>query len=395
MTRRLASRLGLVAPSPTVAVKAEADRLRREGVDVVDFGPGEPDLASPPEVKRAGIAAIEDDFTHYTPSAGIFELRQALAEHYSGRASSTIAAHEVAVGAGGKSVLFNLMLGMVNPGDEVLVPSPYWVSFPEQIRLAGGTPVIVPMDPAEGFTLRAGPLAKAAGPATRAIILNAPNNPSGAVLPRDEAERLVDLVVERDLWLVSDDTYESFVYDEDDRISLLEYRDRLGERLVFVSAFSKTWAMTGWRIGYAIAAKPVIDALLKIQSHDTTQACSVSQKAALAALKTAAVDAPRSTIETYRARRDAFVGGLNLVPGVSCEQPRGAFYAFPDVSGLMRRRGLASAAELCAALIREKAVAAVPGEAFGVDAHVRFSYATDDETLSVGLARLTDFAGSG
>ncbi|MDH3283252.1 MAG: aminotransferase class I/II-fold pyridoxal phosphate-dependent enzyme, partial [Acidobacteriota bacterium] len=254
--------------------------------------------------------------------------------------------------------------------------------------------VVVPMDPGEGFTLRAEPLEKAIGPATRAVIVNSPNNPSGAVLPRDEAERLVDLVVERDLWLISDDTYESFVYDEADKGSLLDYRDRLGERLVFVSAFSKTWAMTGWRIGYAIAAKPVIAALLKIQSHDTTQACSISQKAALAALTSAAVDAPRKTIETYRARRDSFVAGLNRVPGVRCELPRGAFYAFPDVSGLMRRRGLASSAELCAALIRDKAVATVPGEAFGVGSHVRFSYATADRTLEEGLARLSAFAGS-
>lgn len=395
MSPRLASRLGLVSTSPTIAVKMEADRLRREGVDIVDFGPGEPDLASPEEVKRAAVEAIEQDFTHYTAAAGIHELRAALARHYSDQAGVEVAAEEVLVGAGGKSVLFALMLSLVNPGDEVIVPVPYWVSFPDQVKLAGGTPVLAAMDPGDGFTLSVDALRRAITPATRAIILNSPNNPSGAVLPPGDVEALVDLVVEHDIWLVADDTYESFVYDEADRCCLLASRERLDGRLAFVSAFSKTWAMTGYRIGYAIASAGLIKALLKVQSHDATQACSISQRAALAALSGPALDVPARTTQLYRERRDLLVAGLNGLPGVECPLPRGAFYAFPDVRGLMRARGVESSAELCRQLIVEQAVAAVPGEAFGIDGHIRLSYATSTENIELGLERLRVFAGRG
>jgi aspartate aminotransferase len=388
----MASRLGLVATSQTIAIKMEADRLRREGCDIVDFGPGEPDLPSPEAAKAAAVRAIEEDFTHYVAAAGLHELRTGLARYYAEQWGQPVRAEEVIVGNGGKGVLFAAMLALVNPGDEVIVVSPYWVSFPEQVRLAGGTPRFVAMSSEDGFTLRAGPIAEAVNPATRMIIINSPSNPSGAILPREEARALADLVVEHDLWLVSDETYEALVYEPGDRASMLELRDRLGDRLVFVSAFSKTYAMTGWRVGYGIAAPEVVKAMVTVQSHDTTHAASVSQRAALAALEQAG-DAPAAMLEEYRARRELVVDGLNDIPGIRCPRPRGAFYAMPDVRGLMERRGCASARELARVLISEQAVATVPGEAFGVDGHLRISYATSRERIEEGLARLRRFAG--
>jgi aspartate aminotransferase len=387
----MASRLDLVQPSPTLAVAAEADKLKRTGAAVLDFSLGEPDLPSPAAVKAAGVKAIEDNFTHYTAAAGILELRQAIAASYAVRLGAPVKPQEVLVGPGAKAVLFAATLALVNPGDDVVIVAPYWVSFPEQVRLAGGRPVFAHTKGEDGFTIRAAAIEEALTPATRVVIVNAPSNPTGGVLPREEAEKLVRLIVERDLWLVSDETYEAFVYDPADQISLLSYRDRLGERLILVSAFSKTWAMTGWRVGYAIAAESVIKGLQTVQSHDATQAASMSQKAALAAL-TAAADAPRLMLEEYRARRELLVAGLACIPGVRCVPPRAAFYAFPDVTGLMKRRGLPDSVALAAALLKEQAVATVPGEAFGAPGHIRISYAASREAISLGLERFKRFA---
>lgn len=391
MTRRMASRLGLVSTSPTIALKIEADRLEREGRNVVDFGPGEPDLPTPEPAKRAAIRAIEEDFTHYTPAAGIHELRAEIASYYAARTGATIAPDEVIAGVGGKSVLYAAMMALVNPGDDICIVAPYWVSFPEQIRLAGGSPVIATTDVADGFSIRASAIEQALTPSTTMIILNSPCNPSGGVLPREEAEAIVDLAIARDLWVVSDETYEALVYDPADQVSLLEYRDRLGERLLYVSAFSKTWAMTGWRLGYGIGAKSVIKSLLTIQSHDTTHPASIAQRAGVAALREAA-DAPAQMLAKYRVRRDMIVEGLNRIPGIHCPVPRGAFYAYPDVRELVARLGLGTSFELSRRLLADEAVATVPGEAFGTSGYLRFSYATAEETIREGLSRVLRFA---
>ncbi|GAB4375889.1 MAG: pyridoxal phosphate-dependent aminotransferase [Acidobacteriota bacterium] len=393
MPRRLASRLSLVGASQTMAVKAEADRLRREGRQVIDFGPGEPDLPTPEAAKQAARRAIDDDFTHYTAAAGIHELRAALATYYAERSGQPVGPEEVLVGAGGKSLLFAAMLALLNAGDEVVVVAPYWVSFPEQIRLAGGTPLFARTRAEDGFAIRTEQIAEALTPATVAVIVNSPSNPSGGILPPSEIEQLVELCRERDLWLISDETYEALVYDPQDRSSLLSWRRRLDGRLLYVSAFSKTWAMTGWRIGYAIADAEVVRAMLTVQSHDTTHASSISQRAALAAL-VEAPQAPQRMLEIYRARRDLMVEGLNRIPGIRCPVPRGAFYAFPDVRELAERRGLDSSRALGEALIRECGVATVPGEAFGAPGHLRLSYATAEELIREGLERIARFAGA-
>ncbi len=393
MARRFASRLSLVGASQTMAVKAEADRLRRAGREVIDFGPGEPDQPTPEPAKAAAVRAIGADFTHYTSAAGIHDLREALARHYAERSSQSIGADEVLVGAGGKSLLFAAMLALVNAGDEVVVVAPYWVSFPEQVRLAGGTPVFARTRAEDGFTIRAEAIEAALTPASVAVIVNSPSNPSGGILPPEEIARLVELCRDRDLWLISDETYEALVYDPADRASLLEFRDRLGGRLLFVSAFSKSWAMTGWRVGYAIGDRELIRAMLTVQSHDATHAASISQSAALAALERAA-DAPRQMLEIYRCRRDRMVEGLNRIAGIRCPVPRGAFYAFPDVRELAARTGLDSSRALSEALVRECAVATVPGEAFGMPGHLRLSYATSEALIDEGLARIARFAGA-
>lgn len=391
MVRRIASRLGLVSPSPTVAMAAEAARLKAQGIPVLDFSVGEPDLPSPEPVKRAGIRAIEQDFTHYTPAAGIPPLRAALAERYASRFGRTIETNQVMVGPGAKSVLFSAMTALVNPGDDVVIVAPYWVSFPEQVKLAGGNPVYARADAADGFTIRAAAIEEVLTPATRMIILNAPSNPTGGVLPHAEAEKIARLAVERDLWVVSDETYEAFVYDGADNASMMSFAELLGDRLLLVAAFSKTWAMTGWRVGFAIGAAPVIAALLTVQSHDATQAASMSQKAALAAL-TEAADAPAEMLAEYRERRALVLSLVETIPGLRCLPPQGAFYVFPDVTGLLAAKGLPDAVALSTALLREKALAFVPGEAFGAPGYMRISYATSRETIRQGMERLREFA---
>lgn len=389
--RQLSSRLGRVTPSATLAMKAEADRLRREGRDVIDFGPGEPDFDTPALASRAGVRAIESGFTHYTSPAGVDELRQAIASRYSAQSGVAIDASEVLVGAGGKPILFAAALALIEPGDDVAIFSPYWVSFPDQVKLAGGNPVFVPTRGDDGFTLRAAALRTALTPATRVVIVNAPCNPTGGLLPPAEAEAIAQLAVERDLWVISDETYELFVYGDASQASFLSYRAILGERLIFVSSFSKTFAMTGWRVGYSIAAPAVTKAMLTVQSHDTTQAPSMSQQAALAALREAS-EAPAAMLAAYEQRRRLVVDALQRMPGVALVPPRGAFYAFPDVRELCARAGIPSSSELCRRLLAEESVATIPGEAFGAPGFLRISYATSEQNLHEGLNRMSGFA---
>jgi aspartate aminotransferase len=389
MTRRLASRLSRVSPSATLALKAEADRLRLEGRDIVDFGPGEPDFDTPRAAREAGVQAIQQGFTHYTTPAGIPELRRAIGrQHASGDQVGALGPEEVLVGAGGKSILFAAAMALVEADDEVVIFAPYWVSFPDQVRLAGGQVRFAACEPELGFAMTARSLEAVLSPRTRMVIINSPCNPTGAVISPHEAQLIAELVVARDLWLVSDETYALFVYDAADRFSWLSLRDQLGERLIVAGSLSKTYAMTGWRVGYALAAPAVIQALLTIQGHDTTQAASISQRAALAALQLCSAD-PHQMLAEYAGRRQLVVEALQAIPGVRLIPPRGAFYAFPDVRELMLTRGYRSSEEFCSALLAEHGVALVPGEAFGAPGFVRLSYATSIDRLTEGLARMT------
>jgi aspartate aminotransferase len=387
---RLSSRVGRIGESATLRVSRRAAGLRAQGVDVVDLGAGEPDFASPPVAVEAARRALAEGFTKYTPSNGIPELRGALAARFRDTYGAPWQARDVVVTVGAKAALFELALALLDPSDEVVIPTPCWVSFPEQIRFAGAEPVEVPLEAGDGFRVRAEPLIEAMTDRTRAVLVNSPSNPTGGVIGEADLERLVAACAERGVVLIADETYERFVY-AGEHASAARLAARHPETVVLVGSFSKTYAMTGWRIGYVFGPPEVIAAVGNVQSHATSNPTSFAMVGAVSALAEAEPDVERM-IATYRKRRAFLIPRLNELPGVSCEPPAGAFYAFPRVAGAYRDgcRGSIAFAE---ALLEEAAVAVVPGEAFGDDDHVRISFACSTETLERGLERMRAFLG--
>jgi aspartate aminotransferase len=388
---RLSKRVSGVKASPTFRVKAEAQRLRESGVDVLDFGPGEPDFDTPAAIREAAKQALDRGDTHYGPTAGNAELRRALAGYSSERHGGGWSPSEVVVGVGGKGVLYLLMQALVDPGDEVLVFAPYWVSFPEQVRLAGGEPVALPTDATRGFVPDPAVAAGRIGPRTRAIILNSPSNPTGAVIPRQVLAEFADLAARQDLLLIADETYDRFVYPGHEFASCSELRERAGGRVVVVNSFSKTYAMTGWRVGFGLGPEELIAAVARIQGHDVSHPTSFVQTAALAALELD--DAPvRAMLEEYTRRRQRILDGLATIPGMELLPPGGAFYVFPSVKELCRQKGCATSKELVERILLDARVASVPGEAFGAEGFLRLSYALSVPRIDEGIARLRAFA---
>ncbi|MBI3940278.1 MAG: pyridoxal phosphate-dependent aminotransferase [Acidobacteria bacterium] len=385
---KLSGRVQKLEISPTTAVLQEANQLKRQGIDVIDFGPGEPDFSTPENVKEAAHQAIRENFTKYTEVGGILPLKQALADKYKKDWGAGYDAAEIIVCAGGKQALFNLALALFEEGDEVVIPAPYWVTFPEQVRLAGAVPVVAPVPEHERFILRAAMLEPVLTSRTRAIIVTSPNNPTGAVIPEEEVRRLVKLVRERGLLLISDETYEHFSYQTDRAFSASALRDEALQELIIVGAVSKTYAMTGWRIGYALGPRAIIAAATNIQSHATSNPASISQKAALEAI-TGDQGSVKVMKAEYRRRRDFAHAALAKVPGVSCDLPDGAFYLFPNVSRYLRGEVRDSAA-FAGFLLREARVAVVPGSAFGAEGYIRISYATSMELLAEGIRRIEE-----
>jgi aspartate aminotransferase len=385
---KLSRRVQEITPSATLQAKADADKARRAGIDVIDFGPGEPDFDTPAPIKDAAKRALDENFTHYVDTAGIPELRAGIAQRYRRDHGTDYSPSEVMVGCGGKNVLFLLAQAAFGPGDRVALYAPYWVSFPDQIRLAGATPLFLPAREEDGFIPRAADLerALAEGP-IRAVILNSPCNPTGAVLPPEEVARFADLAARHDLLLVSDETYEFFHYDEAPYASFASQAARLRGNLALVGSFSKSYAMTGWRVGYALGPQDLIGAMTKIQSHDASHTASFSMRGAVAALE---VDAAvlEGMREEYRRRRDLMLEGLARVEGIRCLTPRGAYYVFPNMRGFMRRFGLSTSGDLARALLRGIGLAVVPGSAFGVDGYLRLSYAVREDRIREGLERL-------
>jgi aspartate aminotransferase len=389
---RLARRLEVVSVSPTLAVMMEAKALRAKGVDVVDFGPGEPDFNTPANIKEAGRKAIADNLSHYVETAGLPELRRAVVERYRRLYDAAWDETEVITGVGGKNVLFLLAMSLFDPGDRVALFAPYWVSFPEQVRLCGALPVILPCEPtAAGPVPRAKALEPHAGK-VKAVILNSPCNPSGTVIPANEVARFAEFAARTGAMLISDETYDAFHYDAAPFASCAAHRARLGDRLVLVNSLSKTYAMTGWRVGYALGPRDVIDAMKKVQSHDATHTAAMAQAAALEAIR-GPQDSVAAMREEYRRRRDALVPALNRIRGIACPMPDGAFYVFPEVGGAMRALGCATSVEFARRLMSEIGVATVPGEAFGVPGHLRVSYALAPERIREGVARLARLLG--
>jgi len=386
----LADRLKTLAPSPTLAMQAKAKAMRAQGIDVISFGAGEPDFDTPRRIKDAAVRAIEQGQTKYTEVGGVPELRAAVCQKFKRDNGLDYTPDEVTVSCGAKHTLYNLFMALVNPGDEVLIPSPYWVSYPEQVRLLGGVPVPVVTPESTGFDLDPAELRRAVTPRTKMIVLDSPGNPTGAVFSPAALAEVAKLAVERDLWIVSDECYEALTY-EGRHVSIASLSAEVKARTIVVNTCSKAYAMTGWRIGYAAGPKPVIKAMTDVQSQVTSNPASVSQWAAVEALGGAQDEVPRMTSEFDRRRR-VIIAALNAVPGVHCVMPKGAFYAFPNVSGLFGKRArggvLRGSADVCAFLLDEARIATVAGIDFGSDAHIRLSYATSLEMITTGLARM-------
>ena len=384
---RLTQRVNEITVSPTLAVLNRATELVAKGVDVVDFGPGEPDFATPSAVAAAGKRAIDEGFTKYTNTGGTRALRDAIAERYNRRYATSLTHENVIAGSGGKQELFNLMLSLVDEGDEVIIPSPYWVSFPDQVSFAGGTPVFARTDPDNGFRATLDIIEAVATPRTRGVILNSPCNPTGAVIAENELRRIVEWCASREIFLIFDETYELFVYGNARHTSAMRWFDDYPESVIAVNSMSKTFAMTGWRLGYAIAHPELIAAMGKIQSHSTSNPSTIAQAAALEALRGGDGEV-RRMYDAYRERRAWLVPAINGIDGFCCADPDGAFYIFPDVKAFFGKGEIYDSQSFANYLLDEARVAVVPGGAFGADDYVRISYATSMERLHEGVKRI-------
>ena len=382
---RLSQRALGIGESATLAVSRRAAALRAKGVEVANLSAGEPDFPTPAVVVDEGVRALRDGMTRYAPAAGLPLLRSRLAEEYRRRYGAPWSEDQVIVGVGAKSPLFGLALALLDPGDEMILPSPYWVSFPEQIRFAGGVPVTVPTLADEAFRIRAEPIIAAMGPSTRAVLLNSPCNPTGGIVSAEDLATLAAACADRGIVLISDETYEHLVFDGE-HASVAPLANRYPETVVAVSSFSKTFAMTGWRVGYALGPAALIKALVSIQSHSTSSTATFAMAAAAVAFD-GALEEAAAMREEYRQRREIVLELLAAMPGVECVAPAGAFYAFPRVDQHYRqgRQGSVAFAQF---LLEEARVAVVPGVAFGDDKHVRISFACSRETLRDGLGRM-------
>jgi len=388
----LTNRVNRIHVSATATLISAADQMKSKGVDIADFGPGEPDFPTPDHIKKAAIKAIEDNRTKYTPTGGIMPLREAIAAWHKRELGSGYTAKECLVSVGGKHAIFNAVCALIQNGDEVILPAPYWVSFPDIIKFAGGTPVVVPTRAEDGFGAKAANIEKAITPKTRLVIINSPSNPCGGVVNPPEYEKILALCKKHDIWLMADECYSHFVYEPHKPFSIAGAQDAKNHVIV-IGSVSKTFAMTGWRIGYTLAPEELIQAMLKVQSQCTSNPTSIAQYAALEAMR-GTMDTVPPMLAEYTKRRKRIVEGLRMIPGVSCEWPGGAFYAFPNVSARLGE-GKQAVAKDCTELSRlllEKAhVALIGGESFGAPGYLRLSYATSLERIEEGLRRLEKF----
>ncbi|MBI3781280.1 MAG: pyridoxal phosphate-dependent aminotransferase [candidate division NC10 bacterium] len=391
MTVTLSSRAKNTNPSATLAIASSAKRMKAEGFDVVDFGLGEPDFETPAHVKEAAIQAIREGFTKYTAAGGIDELKEAIITKLKRDNGLSYSRAEVIASCGSKHTLFNIAEVLLEPGDEVIIPAPYWVTYTEQIRLVGGRPVIVQTREEDGFHLSRQVVEPTITPRTKAILVNSPCNPTGAVVPLEQLKAIAALAVERDLLLVSDEAYETLTYDGRAHVSIASLDEEVKRRTIVVNTVSKAYAMTGWRIGYAAGPAEIIKAMGDIQGQTTSNPTSIAQKAAIAALL-GPQDDVRAMVAEFDRRRRYLVGRLNAIPGLRCANPEGAFYLFPNFSAFYGRKSnggpIRNSAEMATYLLQNAHVALVPGADFGSDSHLRLSYATPMEAIVKGADRL-------
>lgn len=388
---RLAKRAAAISPSPTLAIDAKAKGMKKRGLDVIGFGVGEPDFDTPEHIKQAAIQAIEEGFTKYTPVAGIDELREAICRKLKNDQGLEYSPQEIIVSSGAKHSLYNAFQVLCEEGDEVILPAPYWVSYWEQIKLAGGIPVVVQTKEENGFKLTAQQLRDNLTEKTKILILTSPSNPTGAVYTREELEALANIVVEKELFVISDEIYEKLIYDGKSHVSIASLGEKIKELTVIINGLSKGYSMTGWRIGYAAGKQEIIKAMTNFQSHATSNPTSIAQKAGVEALN-GSQEPVAAMVKEFVKRRDYMVERLNQIPGISCLKPGGAFYVFPNVASFygktIRGKEITDSLVLAEVILEEAKVALVPGAAFGVRDYLRLSYATSLESIMEGLNRI-------
>jgi len=395
----VASRLGLIKPSPTIAVTQKARDLKAAGRDVIGLGAGEPDFDTPSNIIEAGKKAMDDGLTRYTPINGIPELREAIAAKFKRENGLEYTVDEIAVGCGGKQIIFNAMMATLDPGDEVIVPAPYWVSYPDIALLFEGKPVFVECTAENGFKMRPEDLEAAIGPKTRWLILNSPSNPSGAAYTRDELKALADVLMKHDqVWVLTDDIYEHIIYDGFEFSTIAQVEPGLKDRTLTLNGMSKAYCMTGWRVGYAGGPEELIKAMAKVQSQSTTHTSSVSQAASVEGLN-GPQDFLQDNNRVFKERRDLVVGMLNQSQGLSCPTPEGAFYVYPSCAGTIGKKTpdgktIETDEDFVTYILESEGVAAVQGSAFGLSPHLRISYATSTELLEDACQRIQRACGA-
>jgi len=385
---KLAARVSKVTPSLTLAIAAKAKAMKEEGIAVCNFSAGEPDFATPEHIKAAAKRALDEGKTKYGPSAGEPKLREAIARKLKTDNNLDYKAENVIVTNGGKHSLFNLMMALIDAGDEVIIAAPYWLSYPEMVKLAGGVPIIVQTDASSGYKITPQQLRSACTPRTKLFILNSPSNPTGVVYTRAEVQALADVVVEQDILVVSDEIYEKIRYDGVEHLSIGSLGPEIFARTVVSSGFAKAYSMTGWRLGYLAGSPELIKAVGTIQGHSTSNVCTFAQFGAIAALE-GSQDCVEKMRQAFAQRRQFMLERLNAIPGISCAPPDGAFYVFVKIS----KTNLTSL-EFCNSLLESLQVATIPGIAFGADDHIRLSYATDMNSIEKGMDRLDKFVRS-
>jgi aspartate aminotransferase len=379
----ISNRASKIEASPTLAIDAKAKSMRQHGIHVINFSVGEPDFPTPENVKEAAIKAINEDFTYYTPTSGIPELREALAKKLKSFNGLDYIPDQISISCGGKHSLFNIMQVILNPEDEVLLPVPYWVSYIEQIKLAGGKPILVPTD--SQYKINAELLEERITDRSRLLILNSPSNPAGTICEEDELRKISEIILKKDLWVISDEVYESFIYDGKKHVSIASLNQDIYNKTIISNSFSKTYSMTGWRVGYTAGPIKIIKAINSFQSHVTSNPNSIAQKAALEALL-GSQNSVRKMIDSFDKRRKYILKRFNEIPELDCNKPEGAFYVFPKISGVKMK-----SMDFAKKILEESHVALVPGKAFGIDENLRLSYAISIEDIEEGLNRIYKF----
>lgn len=390
----LSEKMSNISSSPTLAIDAKFKKMKADGIDVVGFGTGEPDFDTPDHIKMAAINAITAGFTKYTPASGTMDLRNAVAQKLENDNGVTYAPTDIVISNGAKHALVNAFYAILNDGDEVLIPTPFWVSYPEMVRIAGGVPKFIETTEETHFKFSAEDFEAAITPKTKAIVLNSPSNPTGMVYSEEELKSIADVAVKHNIFVVSDEIYEKLVYGSARHVSIASFGEDIKKLTIIINGVSKSYAMTGWRIGYTASAPEIAKIISNVQSHASSNPCSISQAAALAA-----ISGPQEMVEAmrqeFKVRRDYMVERINKIPGVSCINPDGAFYVFMSIKDLLGKeikgKVINNADEFCEWLLECSKVALVPGTGFGADGYVRWSYATSMQNIKEGLDRLEDF----